>query len=1323
MLNKLYFLLLFLSFYSFSKAQIANSDQIDNFKNITGAELSYNRATGQPNFIKMPRNRSTTLPGSTLHEKSMNFLKVSGEIFNISNAHEKMSVVKQTTDFIGFRHLTYQQIHEGVPIFDGKLIFHYDKNQNLSTINGFTLGNIKVSSTPSISKEGAEEIAMKAVMAEPQHHNHSHGQNTHNTHHNHQRSSAPLKVVASQMYFFHSGMIKGIHGTIHLIHHIEIRNDVDVREFVFVDAHSGKILEHYSGMSHALSRKLFESNTGNLVWEEGDALPGSLDQWQQNEIIAAGHTYHLFNNMFGFTSYDGADAEMQTINNNPTINCPNATWNGVSANYCTGTAADDVVAHEWGHAYTEYNSNLIYLWQSGALNESYSDVWGEVVDLFNNYEDAGEDNSVRTTNSCSESNRWKMGEDATAFGGAIRDMWDPTCNGDPGKVTDSQYFCSDADSGGVHANSGVPNHAFALLVDGGTYNGQTISPLGFVKAIHIWWRVQNVYLTASSDFATFADALDAACQDLLGIDLEGISTTATPAGLSGEIITAADCAEVSEAILAVELRTDPLACNFMPLLEPAPALCANATPTSSFYYEDFESGLNAWTVTQLPENSATWTNRDWVIESSLPDGRAGNAIFGTDPIIGNCTDDLENGIIRLESPIIGIPGSAVSPILMAFDHYIATEKDWDGGNIKYSLDGGTWTILPSSAFVINPYNVTLNTAGAGNDNPMAGEVAFSGSDEGSVAGSWGESHIDLSVIGVVAGSDIQFRWEMGTDGCNGIAGWYVDDIVIFDCASPAVSFSNDMISVNENQATIDNLCLDYFEYAFEVAILQAPSQPATVTISATGSATEMNNQDFSFTPAVVTLDGMNLSEVITVRVYDDGLIEGVESVNFTYALNANGGDAIPDIVNQSHTLTILDDDLAPNQNAISLLNEDFESGLNGFTTTSSGPDVFAIGVTADVSSTYWDIQNTNTTNFPFINDDACNCNLSDVKLISPAFDLSLATMATITFDHAFSDVQGETLDVIVSTDGGTTWSPSVFSITNTSILVSTSTYETPWVNGITVDLSAYAGNNNVMFAFQYDDDGGWLYGAAIDNVSLIADTGIINVQTSVNNTMPDEQYLGPNETVYFYDPVSGDIMLSIENLSSHDYGCTSVSVDRQGTSTQNGWDNNPANFLADKTFKVTPTTNTRNGDYIISVYYTAAEVAGWVSGTGRNQSELFVIYSSGDLSNPMAQDFRESEINSELPFNTDFIYEASFTNRLNQYGIGPELSECETDLLLTAMHSSGIHLFEASNTIKSEEMILGSSTVDYSAGTEIELLRGFSVDLGAVFHAYILGCQ
>ena len=76
----------------------------------------------------------------------------------------------------------------------------------------------------------------------------------------------------------------------------------------------------------------------------------------------------MFRNTFGYNGWDGAGGPMITVNNDPPINCPNANWNGFSTNYCSGVTGDDTVAHEWGHAYTESTSGLIYQWQSRATN-------------------------------------------------------------------------------------------------------------------------------------------------------------------------------------------------------------------------------------------------------------------------------------------------------------------------------------------------------------------------------------------------------------------------------------------------------------------------------------------------------------------------------------------------------------------------------------------------------------------------------------------------------------------------------------------------------------------------------------------------------------------------------------------------------------------------------------------------------------------------------------------------------------------------------------------------------------------------------------------
>ena len=172
-----------------------------------------------------------------------------------------------------------------------------------------------------------------------------------------------------------------------------------MREVLFVNAYVGKVVNRYSLVHDALFRELYEQNIGNLIWDEPDPFPGSLNVDQQNIVTFSGQSYRHFFNAFGRDSYDGAGAKMRSINNDPRINCPNANWNGTTTNYCNGVTADDVVAHEWGHAYTQFTHNLIYQWQPGALNESYSDIWGDVVDQING---VGTDspNTVRTVGAC-----------------------------------------------------------------------------------------------------------------------------------------------------------------------------------------------------------------------------------------------------------------------------------------------------------------------------------------------------------------------------------------------------------------------------------------------------------------------------------------------------------------------------------------------------------------------------------------------------------------------------------------------------------------------------------------------------------------------------------------------------------------------------------------------------------------------------------------------------------------------------------------------------------------------------------------------------------
>jgi Zn-dependent metalloprotease len=885
--------------------------------------ISTRKSTEFASFVRVSQGGDLH-PGNqdkTPNGKAHGFFAQYGGLFGIKDANTELTPLFSFTDSRGATHTSYQQVYNGVPVFAAILQAHMDANQALTAMNGVFVPAINVDTSPGFGADQAAERAIAEVMANPPQSDLTGAA----------ADVSGLSASASTLYVYRDGLIQNIAGPDYLVYEVEVTNGSSIREMVYLNAHNGKVVNRISQIHDALHRVLYEQNTNNKVWEEGDPFPGSLNQDQQNIVNFSEDSYYHFFNAFGRDSYDAAGAQMRSVNNDPTINCPNANWNGATTNYCNGVTSDDVVAHEWGHAYTQFTHDLIYQWQPGALNESYSDIWGEIVDSLNG---AGTDSPVpvRTVNACTthttpvpvltinspasiagdyaaagaafgpaltaagltgdvvladdgttsgslacgplvngaavsgnialvdrgvcgfvvkvknaqnagatavivannavgppapmggadptitipsvmvaqstgnsikavlpgvnatmrlgggateDSYRWLMGEDSTAFGGAIRDMWAPTCMGDPGKVTDAQYHCATTDGGGVHSNSGIPNHGFALLVDGGTYNGHTVNAIGMVKAAHLYWRAQSAYQTPTTDFNDHADALQASCQDLIGDPLEGLSTTSTPAGASGQSITAADCAAVDAMIEAVELRTDPAAqCNFQPLLQQnPPPLCTNTKNPPTFYHENFEDGLAGWTLTNQGVYSG-WPGLDWTQASTLPGGRNGSAAFAPDPVIGSCDAGAGDvsGVMFMESPPIHLPNSQThGPFFVTFEHYVATEAGWDGGNLKISINGGPYQIVPSSAYKFNPYNTTLQTAAAGNTNPLAGQPAFSGTDGGQVTGTWGQSQVNLTMLGVQRGNTIRLRYDFGMDGCNGLDGWYVDDIKVRAC--------------------------------------------------------------------------------------------------------------------------------------------------------------------------------------------------------------------------------------------------------------------------------------------------------------------------------------------------------------------------------------------------------------------------------------------------------------------------------------------------------------------------------------------------------------
>jgi bacillolysin len=199
----------------------------------------------------------------------------------------------------------------------------------------------------------------------------------------------------------------------------------------------------------------------------------------------------------------------------------NAFWNGEQMTYGDGDTPEtckplsgglDVIGHELTHGVTEFTSGLIYENESGALNEAFSDMMGNTTEFY--AEQAGRDPAAEPD--------WLIGEDvipAGVYGGSeagFRDMGDPRADGDPDHY--SERYTGTSDNGGVHTNSGIPNHAYYLAVNGGTNAGcDAVGSGGHVHAVDCDVRVpalgldrsQEIFYRAFTSLTEYANMCDA----------------------------------------------------------------------------------------------------------------------------------------------------------------------------------------------------------------------------------------------------------------------------------------------------------------------------------------------------------------------------------------------------------------------------------------------------------------------------------------------------------------------------------------------------------------------------------------------------------------------------------------------------------------------------------------------------------------------------------------------------------------------------------------------------------------------------------------------
>ncbi len=737
---------------------------------ISGTDGYYRTSVAHPTapaFFRLANGSELTIAGADVRARADQFFQTFVGDFSLLEG-EELRLRTVHNDAAGNRHVVLDQYYQNVPVFGGEYRLHFNAAGRLAAGNGslVDLRNLAAAEPTQISPTRLLEIARTTTA---------------------KQWGGTWQVQSTEWVIYHAGLIRHLAAEPVRAYAVIVKESVLAAEVLaFIDGDNGRVVDLFSLSCDALDRKLYNRNFGNLTWTEGNTFPGSLSAVRQDLLNFTGQTYYLMAQTFGIDGWDGAGGTMQIMYNSAAFDeanggssCPNARWSGGAAHFCLGTETDDIVAHEWGHAYTQTLSGLIYAFESGALSEAYSDIWGETVDLLNGQGDDAGANDLR--NGCSDTGtRWRVGE-GSAFGGAIRDMMYPECRNDPGSTQGAAYFCSatageGTDNGGVHSNSGVANRTFALLTDGdGSFAG-----IGLTKASHIFYAAHVGFLGRTSGFYDLADALEGAAAGLAGQNLPALTVLDLPAAASGEVITAADLATLAQVIVLTGLRSDA-GCNFPPMLDPAmPPGCTAGQTYVPLLSADFENGAPGWALPEFPTNPANWESRPWVITSGLPGGRGGQAMFASNPPNGNCTTDKQNGYVSLRSPLVSLPPGGEDGQLR-FDHFANTEFEYDGGLVRYAINNGAWQFVPGAAISFNPYNNVLKPA-PGNDNPFAGKAAWTGANQGSTSSSWGTSVVELSALNLTAGDAIQFAFDLGSDGCNGWRGWYVDNVSLGFCA-------------------------------------------------------------------------------------------------------------------------------------------------------------------------------------------------------------------------------------------------------------------------------------------------------------------------------------------------------------------------------------------------------------------------------------------------------------------------------------------------------------------------------------------------------------
>ncbi|MFT3744189.1 MAG: M4 family metallopeptidase [Pyrinomonadaceae bacterium] len=501
---------------------------------------------------------------------------------------DEYEVKRVEIDDLRMAHTRVQQKVDGIPVWEGEAIVHLKADGSVASITDDLKDGVSVRTSPDLGEKDANRLAVANYKGRA-------------------KQTDPSMI---QMYIYRG------EDRDHLTYRIETPRLDGTKDtsapVVFIDAHTGEVVDQYDNLQTGTGSSLYNgtvsistslsganyymedttrrqgtfnmNNTGNTSTGTGGTqsrYTDADDNWTATNARAgvdahygAAKTFDYYQLVHGRNGIDGnyGPGTTTAISNGVSIVASrvhfgsgynNAFWYQNMMSYGDGDGSTftpltsiDVCGHEMTHGVTERTANLTYAKESGALNESWSDIMGSMVEL---YADGGN----MTTNT------WLIGEDIytpNTAGDALRRMDNPNAVGDPDHYSLRLYpgtcTASNAnDQCGVHTNSSISNHAYYLITAGGTnrVSGVTVPGIGASAAERIFYRALTVYMTASTNFAGARTATLNAATDLFGA-------------------SSAQYASVATGWCAVGVGTCP---STTPTPSPTPTATPTATPTPS----------------------------------------------------------------------------------------------------------------------------------------------------------------------------------------------------------------------------------------------------------------------------------------------------------------------------------------------------------------------------------------------------------------------------------------------------------------------------------------------------------------------------------------------------------------------------------------------------------------------------------------------------------------------------------------------------------------------------------------------------------------------